>query len=84
VIGLGEKTQSVHVFILTSQIEKEQSAVSILSSLLRQVIGGQEGIPEEISQAFPEERNAIGRRGLRLPDAVKMLQAIASSLRTFV
>ena len=63
---------------------KEQSAVSILSSLLRQAIGGLEGIPEEISQAFPEERNAIGRGGLRLPDAVKMLQAIASSLRTFV
>ena len=63
---------------------KEQSAVSILSSLLRQVIGGLERIPEEISRAFQEERNAIGRRGLRLPDVVKMLQAIASSLRTFV
>ena len=63
---------------------KEQSAVSILGSLLRQIVGGLERIPEEISRAFQEEKNAIGRRGLRLPDIVKMLQAITSSLRTFV
>jgi len=63
---------------------KEQSANSALGALLRQVVGGLERVPEEVSQAFREERNAIGGRGPRLPDIVKMLQAITSSLPTFV
>ena len=63
---------------------KEQSATRALGSLLRQVVGGLERIPEEISRAYREERNAIGGRGPRLPDIVRMLQAITSSLPTFV
>ena len=63
---------------------KEQSATRALGSLLRQIVGGLERIPEEISRAYREERNAIGGRGPRLPDIVKMLQAITSSLPIFV
>ena len=63
---------------------KEHSATSALGSLLRQIVGGLERIPEEISRAFREERNAIGGRGPRLPAIVKMLEAITSSLPTFV
>jgi len=48
------------------------------------VVSGLERIPEEISRAFGEGRNAIGGRGQRLPDIVKMLQAITSSLPIFV
>ena len=47
-------------------------------------MAGWEKIPEEITQAFKEQKKVIGGRGLRLPDIVKMLQAITSSLRTFV
>jgi len=43
-----------------------------------------ENIPEEISEAFQEQKKVIGGRGLRLPDIVKMLQTITSSLRTFI
>ena len=75
---------AVTCFYLDFANRKEQSAASILGSLLRQIVGGLEKIPKEISQAFQEEKNAIGGRGLRLPDIVKMLQAITSSLRTFV
>ena len=57
---------------------------SILGSLLRQVVGGMEKIPEEIAQTFQEQKMAIGGRGPRLPDIVKMLQTITSELRTFV
>jgi len=57
---------------------------SVLGSLLRQVVGGMEKVPEGITQAFQEEKRAMGGRGPRLPDIVKMLQAITSSLRTFV
>ena len=57
---------------------------SILGSLVRQLVGGMEKVPEEIERAFQEQKKAIGGRGPRLPDIVKMLQAITSSLRTFV
>jgi len=57
---------------------------SILGSLLRQVIGGMEKVPEEITQAFEEQKLVNAGRGPQLPDIVKMLQIITSSLRTFV
>ena len=63
---------------------KEQSATRALGSLLRQVVGGLERIPEEISQAFQEARNAIGGRGPQLPDIMRMLEAITLSIPTFV
>ena len=62
---------------------KEQSVTSILGSLLRQIIGGMETVPQEILRAFQEQRKA-GARGPQLPDIVKMLQTITSSLRTFI
>jgi len=54
---------AVTCFYLDFAARKEQSVVSILGSLLRQVVGGLERIPEEISRAFQEERNSIGGRG---------------------
>ena len=78
------KNTAVMCFYLDFAAQKEQSATSILGSLLRQVVGGLERVPEEISQAFQEQRMAIGGRGPRLPDIVKMLQTITSSLPTFV
>ena len=56
----------------------------MLSSLLKQIVGGIEYIPEEISQTFQEQRMAIGGRGPQLSDFVKMLQTIRSLLRIFV
>jgi len=78
----GQNT-AVTCFYLDFAARKEQSVASILGSLLRQVVGGLERIPEEISRAFQEERNSIGGRGPRLPDIVKMLQTV-TSLRTFI
>jgi len=43
-----------------------------------------EEVPEEIMEAFGKQKRAIGGRGPRLPDIVKMLQSVTSSLRTFV
>ena len=80
------KGQSITVacFYFDFAARKEQSATSVLGSLLRQVVGGMENIPEEISQAFQEQKKVIGGRRLRLPDIVKMLQTITPSLRTFI
>ena len=56
----------------------------MLGSLLEQVVGGMEEISEEVSRTFREQKMAVGGRGLLLPDIVKMLQAITSSLHMFV
>ena len=78
----GQNT-AVACFYFDFAARKEQSATSMLGSLLRQIVGGIEAVSEEISRAFQERRMAIGRRGPRPPDIVKMLQAITSSLCTF-
>ena len=79
----GQNT-TVTCFYYDFAARKEQSATSMMGSLLKQIISGMEKIPEEISRAFQEQRMAIGGRGPRLPDVVKMLQTVTSSLRTFV
>ena len=75
---------TVTCFYLDFAARKEQSVTNILGSLLRQVVGGMERVPKDITEAFEEQKKAIGGRGPRLPDIVKMLQTITSSLRTFV
>ena len=79
----GQNT-TVTCFYLDFAARKEQSVTNILGSLLRQIVGGMEKVPEDITQAFKEQKKVIGGRGPRLPDIVKMLQTITSSLRTFV
>ena len=78
------KNTAVTCFYLDFAARKEQSVANILGSLLRQIVGGMEKVPEEITQAFQEQKMAIGGRAPRLRDIVKMLQTITSSLRTFV
>ena len=79
-----EQNMAVTCFYFDFAARKEQSVTSMLGSLLKQIVGGLEKIPEEISRAFQEQKMAIGGRGPRLPDIVKMLQTVTSSLRTFV
>ena len=79
----GQNT-AVTCFYLDFAARKEQSVASTLGSLLRQVVGGMEKVPEGITQAFQGQKMAIGGRGPGLPDIVKMLQNVTSSLRTFI
>jgi len=79
----GQNT-AVMCFYLDFAARKEQSVASILGSLLRQVVGGMEKVPEEVTRAFEKQKMAIGGRGPQPPDIVKMLQSITSSLHTFV
>jgi len=79
----GQNT-AITCFYLDFAAQKEQSVASILGSLLRQAVGGMETVPEGITQAFQGQKMAIGGRGPGLPDIVKMLQNITSSLRTFI
>jgi len=68
----------------SKSIRKEQSVASILGSLLRQIVGGMERVPEGILRAFEKQKKVIGGREPRLLDIVRMLQTITSSLPTFV
>ena len=63
---------------------KEQSATSMLGSLVKQMIGGMERIPEEVSWVFEEQKDTLGGCRPQLADLVKMLQVIASSRPTFI
>ena len=79
----GQNT-AVTCFYFDFAARKEHSATNMLGSLLKQVVGGMERVPEEVSRAFQDQKKVIGGRGPRLPDIVKMLQTITSSQRTFV
>ena len=79
----GQNT-AVTCFCFDFAIREERPATSMPGSLLKQIVNGMETIPDEISQAFQEQKKAIGGLAPRLPDILKMLQAITSSLRTFI
>ena len=79
-----EQNMAVTCFYFDFATRKEQSVSSTLGSLLKQIVGGLEAIPEEISQAFRGQKKAVGGRGPLLPDIVKMLQSVTSLLPTFV
>ena len=75
---------AVACFYFDFAARKEQSPTSILSSLLKQVVGGLEKIPAKIIQAFRGEGKVIGGRKLELGEIVEILQDISSLRRTFI
>ena len=58
-----------------------QSASAILGSMLRQVVGALEEIPDEVQQAFERSKSRADGRGLRLPEIVGMLSKVLPSLK---
>ena len=79
-----ERNIAVSCFYVDFAARKEQSPTNILGSLLKQIVGGLEKIPEEISQTFQEHKKMIGGRGLRVAEIVKMLQTVTSLQPTFI
>ena len=80
----GERDITVICFYFDFAVQNDQSAASTMGALLKQVVGGLEEIPEEISQAYQKQKKALGGRGPRLSDIVKMLQTTSSKERTFI
>jgi len=72
---------AVSWFYLDFAARKEQCATNVLGSLLKQMVGGVERIPEEIWRAFQQQTTTIGGRKPQLINIVQMLQLIASSRR---
>ena len=64
--------------------QTEQSATSMLGSLVKQMVGEMERIPEEVSRVFQEQQSTLGRCRPQVVDLVKMLQVITSSQPTFI
>jgi len=67
-----------------AEAPQQQSAATILGSLLKEMISGMEKIPEEILRAFQEQKKAIGGRRPRLQEVVEMLQLFTSSQDTIM
>ena len=75
---------AVACFYFDFAAQKEQSPVSILGALLKQVVSGMEEIPEEIAQAYEDHTKVIDGRGPQLTDVIKMLQTTTSRKPTFI
>ena len=75
---------AIACFYFDFAARKEQSSVSMLGALLKQVVSGLEEIPEEIVEAYEDQRLVVGGRGPQLAAIVKMLQNTVSTKRTFI
>ena len=80
----GERNAAVSCFYVDFAAREEQSPTNMLGSLLKQIIGGLERIPDEISRMFQDHKKVIGGRGLRVAEIVKMLQTVTSLHPTFL
>ena len=78
------ENEAVTCFYFNFAARKEHSAISVLGSLVKQMISGMEWFPEEIWQAFQEQKKTLGGCRPQLVDIAKMLQAITSSQPTFI
>jgi len=75
---------AVTCFYFDFAARAEQTATSMLGSLIKQMVSGTEGIPEEIWRTLREQKDTVSWRRPQLDDIVKMLQLITSSQRTFM
>ena len=80
----GGQTATVACFYFDFAVQKEQSPASTMGVLLKQVVSGLEEISTEISRAYRDQKKAIGGRGFRLSDSVKMLQITSSKEPKFI
>ena len=79
-----EQNMAITFFYTDFAAREEQSPTNILGSLLKQIVGGLERIPDEISRMFQDHKKVIGGRELRVPEIVKMLQDVTSLQPTFI
>ena len=79
----GQNT-AVTCFYFDFAARKEQTATSMLGSLLKQMVSGKGGIPDDIWRTLREQKEAISGRKPQLADIVKMLQLITSSQRIYM
>ena len=79
-----EQNFAVACFYFNFAAQKEQSSTSVLGALLKQVVGGLSGMPEEVARAYGNQQKVIGGRGPKLSDVMRILQTASSEKRTFI
>jgi len=75
---------TVACFYFDFAAPNKQSPANILGSLLKQLVFGLDEIPEEISEAYKDRKNAIGGQGLQISKILKMLETTSARKRTFI
>ena len=70
---------AVACFYFDFAVQEEQSPSAILGSVLKQIVGGLDEVPERIVEAFRDRGKVIGGQGLAVQDIVEFLQDISSS-----
>ena len=56
----------------------------MLGSLLKQLVFGLEEVPEEISEAYKDRKNAIGGQGPQISKILKMLETTSARKPAFI
>ena len=79
-----ERNIAVACFYVDFAAREEQSPTNMLGSLLKQIVGGLERIPDEIRETFRGHKKVIGGRRLGVAQIVEMLQTVTSLQRTFI
>ena len=64
--------------------QRGQSSTSMLGALLKQLVIGLGEVPEELVEAYKEQKSFIGGRRPQHNDIVNMLQTTSSKKRTFI
>ena len=79
-----EGNAAVACFYFDFADQEEQSPAVILGSVLKQVVGALDKVPERIVKAFRNREKVIGGQWLSLEEIVEFLRDISSSLSTFI
>ena len=79
-----EGNAGVACFYFDFATQEEQSPTAVLGSVLKQVVGGLDEVPERIVKAFRDRGKVIGGKKLSLSEIVEFLQDISSTRCTFI
>ena len=74
----------VSFFYFDFRARGEQTAISMLGSLVKQMVRTMETIPKEILRVLEMQKRVFNAPRLQIVDLVEMLRTIASSLPTFI
>ena len=76
---------AVACFYCDFQNQKVQTPENVLGALVKQIVRGSAAIPTEINSAFQKAKGQVGGRGLRVPEALELLNAaLAPFDRAFI
>ena len=79
-----EGNAGVACFYFDFASKEEQSPTAVLGSVLKQVVGGLDQVPEGIAKAFRDRGKVIGGKKLSLSEIVEFLQDILLTRCTFI